>query len=661
MNLAKRFIGILISSFIIFMIIVKSMPTFAYEKEIVLPFNVLIINSYHIGHYWESYVMEGFEEAAEEYGKDKINIKIEYFDFRNRHDEVYIKSFIQLIENKYPKGSIDAIYTIDDEAFLAIRPEITNKSSEFYHLPLLFSGVDSDVSFTSEEETYITGIYQKDTTLENFNLILQLEDIKCINIITENSEFGQNLINKASNIVNEHLKNEITLNVIQSDYIEEIEEKLKELQVNKNSKEVVLIGGEFQYRGTENFLTPKKTIDIVSSYLPWPIYANDPTYIAEDILGGCMDIGQLHGKEIFDRVKRMIEGEHVSDIESTFCPDPKWLLKYKKIYQHNIKLSNIPRKCIVIEKKNYEILAPKYIKRLLFFGVVCISILTIFLIYKLIKIIQIGKRQKREALISKEREKMQTDFIVNISHELRTPINIILAGVSIIKMQLNKEKIDREYMEERLNTINQNGYRLLKLANNIIDIKKLECGFLTLNKRYIDIVEIVESIFTQTIDYANRKNIKMFFDTSDEEIIISADSYLIQRVILNLLSNAIKFTPNGGSVNVNVKKENDYVSIAIEDTGIGIEKEKLETIFQRFYQVDNSLLRVNEGSGIGLSIVKELVNLHNGKIEIESKVGKGTTIRVLLPKDANCKKKDSTFETSIDACVDTEMADVVKW
>lgn len=170
MKKGKKILEVLLIIFVVFMC--SSSITLAETEKCASAFNVLIINSYHIGHYWESYVIEGFREAAEAYNQNEINIKVEYFDFRSRNDEKYIASFLEFIEMKYPKGSIDAIYTIDDEAFSVISPQITNEYSELYHVPLVFSGVDSNISFTEEQKKYITGIYQRDVTLEGFNLIL---------------------------------------------------------------------------------------------------------------------------------------------------------------------------------------------------------------------------------------------------------------------------------------------------------------------------------------------------------------------------------------------------------------------------------------------------------------------------------------------------------
>ena len=177
----------------------------------------------------------------------------------------------------------------------------------------------------------------------------------------------------------------------------------------------------------------------------------------------------------------------------------------------------------------------------------------------------------------------------------------------------------------------QNCYRQLRLVNNMIDITKLDAGYFELNLQNCNIVNVVESVTLSVSEYIRVKSIKLIFDTDIEECIISCDPEKIERVILNILSNSIKFTKPGGSMNVNMYDKGENIIISIKDTGIGIQNDKLDIIFDRFRQVDRSLTRKQEGSGIGLSIVKSLVELHEGKISVLSEFGKGTEFIIELP------------------------------
>lgn len=185
----------------------------------------------------------------------------------------------------------------------------------------------------------------------------------------------------------------------------------------------------------------------------------------------------------------------------------------------------------------------------------------------------------------------------------------------------------------------QNSYRLLKLVNNIIDLTKLDSGFLLMNFDNHNIVEVVENITLSVANYTESKGISLIFDTNIEEKIISCDDDKIERIILNLLSNAIKYTKLGGTIEVNIKDMDSNVLISVKDTGCGIPHDKLSVIFERFRQVDEVLTRQAEGSGIGLSLVKALVEAHDGSIVAYSTIGTGSEFIISLPcKIISCTK-----------------------
>lgn len=231
-----------------------------------------------------------------------------------------------------------------------------------------------------------------------------------------------------------------------------------------------------------------------------------------------------------------------------------------------------------------------------------------------------------------EYDKAKNEFFANISHELRTPLNIIFSTSQLFSFYLKDSKDEVLHkLDQYNNTIRQNCYRLLKLVNNIIDINKLDYGFLDLNLQNANIVQVVEDITLSTVDYINSKNKSIIFDTDNEEIITAIDPQHMERIILNLISNAVKFTREEDLITVTVLDKVDHVQITVQDTGIGIHSEEQEKIFERFKQVDPVLSRKHEGSGIGLSLVKSLVELHKGTINVTSSYGIGTTFSISLP------------------------------
>lgn len=231
----------------------------------------------------------------------------------------------------------------------------------------------------------------------------------------------------------------------------------------------------------------------------------------------------------------------------------------------------------------------------------------------------------------KEIEKAKSQFFANLSHEIKTPINIIYSCIQLLDInKKNGEKSLSDAYNKYEHTLKQNCYRLLRLVNNLVDMTKIDSGYMKLIFINCEIVSLVEDITLSIVPYVESKNINIVFDTYIEELKIRCDPESMERVILNLLSNAIKFTDNNGNISVFIEAEEKYVFIRVKDDGIGISEDIREEIFNRFVQEDKSFNRKKEGSGIGLALVKSLVELHDGEVYLE-KVSKGSEFVVKLP------------------------------
>jgi len=228
-------------------------------------------------------------------------------------------------------------------------------------------------------------------------------------------------------------------------------------------------------------------------------------------------------------------------------------------------------------------------------------------------------------------DKLKTNFFSNISHELKTPLNLIFSAIQIIELKNSSCKQEQGSIEKYISIIRQNSYRLIRIISNLIDVTKIDDGHFFIQPQNKDIVNVVEEIVLSVVDYVESKGISITFDTEIEEKFMAFDLDAMERIILNLLSNSIKFTPSGGCIEVNIYDKIDSIIISVKDTGLGIPIEKQSSIFEKFVQVDKSLSRNREGSGIGLSLVKELVVLHDGTIELDSILGKGSEFRIELP------------------------------
>jgi len=236
-------------------------------------------------------------------------------------------------------------------------------------------------------------------------------------------------------------------------------------------------------------------------------------------------------------------------------------------------------------------------------------------------------------IIMKKALKAQEEFIVNISHELKTPLNVLSATVQLFNLYCNSGSFDemKGSIIKYIDSMKQNCYRLSKLINNIVDSSKIETGFFELHLSNNNIVEVVEDIVMSVTNFTDSRGLNIIFDTDIEEKIIACDPEKIERVVLNLISNAIKFSDKGDEIFIDVKDKNEFVEMSVKDNGIGIEEKNLDAIFDRFKQVDESLSRNSEGTGIGLSLVKSIVELHGGSIYAESEVGEGSKFIVKLP------------------------------
>ncbi len=273
--------------------------------------------------------------------------------------------------------------------------------------------------------------------------------------------------------------------------------------------------------------------------------------------------------------------------------------------------------------------------------------------------------KERELHRLMELENLRTNFFSNISHELKTPINVILSAEQLVSLKLKTMLAPRDYhnITGQIGIIRQNCYRLIRLVSNLIDITKIDAGYFQLHLHNHDIVSVVEEIVQSVVPFVERNRIGIVFDTEIEEKIIACDADKIERVMLNLLSNAIKFTPTDGTITVSIMDGSDYIAISVKDTGAGIPAHFQSSIFDRFVQADNSLSRNAEGSGIGLSIVKSIVEMHQGSISVTSTPGSGSEFVIQLPytvlpeNTMECPKESLSADRRVER-IQVEFSDV---
>lgn len=229
-------------------------------------------------------------------------------------------------------------------------------------------------------------------------------------------------------------------------------------------------------------------------------------------------------------------------------------------------------------------------------------------------------------------------FLANMSHELRTPLNAIIGFSEMIQNQL-LGPIGTERYLEYIGGIRESGEHLLDLISDILDMSKIEAGKYDLDLEKFSIAKVIRMAVHMMEGRAVDASIKMIILIDDEDVQIVADRRAVMQILLNLLSNAVKFSPDGGNITITCKNTDRYIDITVADNGIGIPSHKLQSIMKPFEQVSSEYTREHEGSGLGLAITKELVEMHGGKVSIESEIDKGTSVSMRLPVQAEDIKK----------------------
>ncbi len=240
--------------------------------------------------------------------------------------------------------------------------------------------------------------------------------------------------------------------------------------------------------------------------------------------------------------------------------------------------------------------------------------------------------EKRKALedkiLAESLNRTKSEFLANMSHELRTPLNSII-GFSDLLLTGNFGELNDKQIRFASN-ISNSGKDLLNIINDILDLSKIEAGKVILNYEDVSLRQTVDEI-VKTLTPLSSKKDQSLEASHIEDVVIQADKGKLKQILLNLIGNAIKFTPSGGSINISSYLKDDMANIQIKDTGIGISPEDQKKLFEPFKQLDSNLSREHTGTGLGLSLVKKLVELHNGTVSVESEVEKGSAFTVSLP------------------------------
>jgi two-component system cell cycle sensor histidine kinase PleC len=254
------------------------------------------------------------------------------------------------------------------------------------------------------------------------------------------------------------------------------------------------------------------------------------------------------------------------------------------------------------------------------------------------------KEKLRAALETTDRK---TVSFYDMVHEMKTPLSVIMGAVQLLETKAK---------EKNLEIIKINCCRLMRLTNNLLDLARIEAGCQVLKPVNCKLDSLIDEIVRSVKPYALQKQLDLSYAGASGEITAAVDIEKIERVMLNLISNAIKFTKPGGAVRVSSRRLGDSVVISVKDTGIGIPEDSLDTIFNRYKQADRSAAEEREGSGLGLSIVKSFIDLHQGNIKVVSEAGRGSEFIIELP----IRRQDTAAEEAEAGGPGTRISDAAK-
>ena len=250
------------------------------------------------------------------------------------------------------------------------------------------------------------------------------------------------------------------------------------------------------------------------------------------------------------------------------------------------------------------------------------------------RVIERTKELRDTLLASQSASRLRSEFIDNISHELRTPLTCVIGLSGTLLHWFNQDKsLPIEKQQLYLKMIQDSGKKLMELINGIIELSQLESGKSALNFQVFSILNLAQNVLKELEPIASNKdvNLKLDFQINSDKNKLYADRDRLQQILFHLLGNGIKFTPDQGTVVLRIWEENNQIVFQVEDTGVGIAKEQFPFLFEAFKQVESTRQRTYEGSGLGLALTKQLVELHNGRIQVESIKGKGSAFTIFIP------------------------------
>ena len=578
--------------------------------------------------------MYGFDDLL----RNDYEIYYEYMNTFKYPEKKLEESFYSLLSYKlkvYPK--FDAVVFVDDSAsaFALKHTELFGDSKLF--LSSIFDDKIIEGAKNKNIECIIKEFKPISSNVEIIGKIYKNSEYKKkLTLITGPEDIYKNEINEFYSLQDKYPKLKFENKTVGFKSEEEIKEVFSKFS---KREDIVLFYNSNSSTSSKIVKDTSTTLGSVRQILSAiegtteaPIFTTTNLGIEYGMMGGYTIDFYKQGSVTGDIVRNFLEGNknypEILEGERTST----LIFNQRHLTNNLISKKQIPQDSEIFYESEefFKTYKNEIILILIIFVILCFII--IFLISEQSIFKRANKKLKESKKIAEDANRAKSNFIANISHELRTPVNVISSSSQLIKRNLEiKDEIDKENLISNINMIDKNSHRLIRLINNIIDVTKSDTGYKNINLKNVEVISLIENTVQSVIPLAESKNLNIILDTEVEELIMAIDIDKIERIMLNLISNAIKFSFDKGTIFTYISVEDDNLIISVKDEGIGIKEESLCKIFDKFVQIDNGFTRLNEGSGLGLSLVKSFVNLHEGSIDVKSSECKGTTFVVKLP------------------------------
>lgn len=580
---------------------------------------VLYINSYSPRSTFFNDELNGIRSVLD----DEVDIHVEYLDQGNFYGVESELNFYNLLKYKMNSyNEYDAILIGDDPALNFVKKY---RKELFKDIPIVAFGInmESNIDYIQKNDnTY--GVIEGISFKKNLDLINTFYKNKNVVALTYKSRENNPDLDKFYKLEDDYPDlNFSHITYEKEDTFETFKNKIEKLDENS-----VILLTYIEYGASISYSDVVEIQTYINEEVDLPKFGTLNHELYFDTIGGYVTSNYDQAKKSAEIAMDILNRNKSESKLVSYNEVNKYIFNYENLKKYKIEEkylpqnSNITNKPVTLWDEHKTVIIPAVLI------VLCLVVTIIILI------ISDNERRKHSKGILKAKEiaensiKAQNNFISNISHELRTPVAVIISVIQLLEKQNKDKEFD---LTSSIKIIKQNCLRLTRLTNNIIDVAKMDSGFIYMRPVNIEIVSVLEDIVSSIIPYAKVKNINVIFDTEIEELVMSVDPDKIERMMLNLLSNSIKFNKNDGSIITMVKIKDNYLNIEVIDTGIGIAKENISKIFDKFTQVEDIMIRQNEGSGIGLSLVKYFTEAHGGTISVESELNKGSRFIVRIP------------------------------